>query len=291
AVALLDAGLVSDEGDVFGLTADDLARCDFFILKKGGLAANARKLLDNLEAAKSRPLWRVLVALSIRHVGPTAARDLAREFGSIDAIAAATTEQLAAVDGIGLTIAEAVQDWFGVDWHREIVEKWHRAGVRMAEERDSGPRPLAGLSVVVTGSLEGFSRDEAAAAILARGGKSAGSVSKKTAFVVVGESPGSKHAKAVELEVPILDEAGFRTLLDDGPEAARALAQVGPDEEGAAAEGMGTEETSAEATAAEGTGAEETGTEETGTDGTGTDASGTDGDEQRGGSGEEQQPG
>jgi len=289
--AVLDAGLVSDEGDVFGLTADDLARCDFFILKKGGLAANARKLLDNLEAAKSRPLWRVLVALSIRHVGPTAARDLAREFGSIDAIAAATTEQLAAVDGIGLTIAEAVQDWFGVDWHREIVEKWHRAGVRMAEERDSGPRPLAGLSVVVTGSLEGFSRDEAAAAILARGGKSAGSVSKKTAFVVVGESPGSKHAKAVELEVPILDEAGFRTLLDDGPEAARALAQVGPDEEGAAAEGMGTEETSAEATAAEGTGAEETGTEETGTDGTGTDASGTDGDEQRGGSGEEQQPG
>ncbi|HJQ02220.1 MAG TPA: NAD-dependent DNA ligase LigA [Jatrophihabitans sp.] len=229
AVALLDAGLVTDEGDLFALTTDDLARSEFFTLKGGGLAANAQKLLDNLAAAKSRPLWRVLVALSIRHVGPTAAQDLAREFGSIDAIAEASVEQLAAVEGIGLTIAEAVREWFTVDWHRSIVEKWRAAGVRMAEERaiDAGPKPLAGLSIVVTGSLEGFSRDEAAAAITGLGGKPASSVSKKTSFVVVGDSPGSKHAKAVELKVPILDEAGFRVLLEDGPEAAAAMAQVG----------------------------------------------------------------
>jgi DNA ligase (NAD+) len=229
AVALLDAGLVTDEGDLFALTTDDLARSEFFTLKGGGLAANAQKLLDNLAAAKSRPLWRVLVALSIRHVGPTAAQDLAREFGSIDAIAEASVEQLAAVEGIGLTIAEAVREWFTVDWHRSIVEKWRAAGVRMAEERalDTGPKPLAGLSIVVTGSLDGFSRDEAAAAITGLGGKPASSVSKKTSFVVVGDSPGSKHAKAVELKVPILDEAGFRILLEDGPEAAAAVAQVG----------------------------------------------------------------
>jgi DNA ligase (NAD+) len=229
AVALLTEGLVGDEGDLFSLTAEDLARCDFFTLKGGGLAANAHKLLDNLAAAKTRPLWRVLVALSIRHVGPTAAQDLAREFGSIDAIAEASVEQLAAVEGIGLTIAEAVREWFTVDWHRDIVEKWRAAGVRMSEERapDTGPKPLAGLSIVVTGSLEGFSRDEAAAAIASQGGKAASSVSKKTSFVVVGDSPGSKHAKAIELKVPILDENGFRTLLSDGPEAAREVAQVG----------------------------------------------------------------
>jgi len=229
AVALLNAGLVTDEGDLFSLGAEDLERSEFFTLKGGGLTANAHKLLDNLEAAKTRPLWRVLVALSIRHVGPTAAQDLAREFGSIEAIRKASVEQLAAVEGIGLTIAEAVREWFTVDWHLSIVDKWNRAGVRMAEERapDSGPKPLAGLSIVVTGSLEGFSRDEAAAAIAGLGGKAASSVSKKTSFVVVGDSPGSKHAKAVELKVPILDEDGFRTLLSDGPDAAREIAQIG----------------------------------------------------------------
>ena len=229
AVALLKAGLVADEGDLFGLSAERLAEAEFFTLKGGGLAANASKLLDNLEAAKTRPLWRVLVALSIRHVGPRAAQELAREFGSIDAIAAATAEQLAAVDGVGLTIAEAVLDWFAVDWHREIVDKWRAAGVRLAEERlpDAGPKPLAGLSVVVTGSLQNYSRDEAAAAIAGLGGKSASSVSKKTSFVVVGETPGSKHAKAVELKVPILDEAGFTVLLQDGPQAAAEVAQIG----------------------------------------------------------------
>jgi DNA ligase (NAD+) len=229
AVALLNAGLVTDEGDLFSLTAEDLERSEFFTLKGGGLTANAYKLLDNLEAAKSRPLWRVLVGLSIRHVGPTAAQDLAREFGSVEAIAGASVEQLASVEGIGLTIAEAVREWFTVDWHRSIVDKWQAAGVRMAEERapDAGPKPLAGLSIVVTGSLEGFSRDEAAAAIAGLGGKAASSVSKKTSFVVVGDSPGSKHAKAVELKVPILDEQGFRTLLSDGPDAAREVAQIG----------------------------------------------------------------
>jgi len=229
AVALLKAGLVSDEGDLFGLTAEDLQQCDFFVRKDGALAANAAKLLVNLEAAKTRPLWRVLVALSIRHVGPTAAQELAREFGSIDAIADASTEQLAAAEGVGLTIAESVREWFAVDWHRDIIEKWREAGVALAEERvvDDSPKPLAGLSIVVTGGLDNYSRDEAASAITTRGGKSAASVSKKTSFVVVGESPGSKYAKAVELKVPILDEDGFTVLLEQGPQAASAVAKIG----------------------------------------------------------------
>ncbi|HEX8092375.1 NAD-dependent DNA ligase LigA [Jatrophihabitans sp.] len=229
AVALLKAGLVTDEGDLFSLTAADLARSDFFRRKDGELAANARKLLDNLEAAKTRPLWRVLVALSIRHVGPTAAQVLAREFGSIQAIAEATPEQLAAAEGVGMTIAESIHEWFSVDWHQEIVKKWGAAGVQLEEERviDTSPKPLAGLAVVVTGSLENYSRDEAAAAITSRGGKAAGGVSKKTAFVVVGDTPGSKYAKAVELKVPILDEDGFTVLLEQGPEAATAVAKIG----------------------------------------------------------------
>jgi DNA ligase (NAD+) len=162
------------------------------------------------------------VALSIRHVGPTAARALATEFAGIEEIEAASTEQLAAVEGVGVTIAAAVTEWFTVDWHREIVDKWRAAGVRMADERgDSVPRILAGLTIVVTGSLPGFSRDDAKEAIVTRGGKAAGSVSKKTDFVVAGDSPGSKYDKAVELGVPVLDEDGFRQLLEDGsPDAA-----------------------------------------------------------------------
>ncbi|MGN6610449.1 MAG: NAD-dependent DNA ligase LigA [Angustibacter sp.] len=218
AQALLDAGVVHDEGDVFGLTADDLRRVPLYTRKDGELTANGAKLLANLEQARSQPLWRVIVALSIRHVGPTAARALATELGSIEAIRTATQEQLAAVEGVGPVIAEAVHEWFGVDWHRQVVEKWEQAGVRMADERDASvPRTLEGLTIVVTGSLEGFSRDEAKEAILARGGKASGSVSKKTSFVVVGESPGSKHDKAVQLGVPVLDEAGFRELLEQGP--------------------------------------------------------------------------
>lgn len=169
AIALLQAGVITDEGDLFTLAADDLLRTDLFTTQKGEISANGKRLLGNLGKAKQQPLWRVLVALSIRHVGPTAARALASEFGSLDAIEAATEEQLAASEGVGPTIAAAVIDWFTVDWHRAIVDKWRAAGVRMHDERDASiPRTLEGLSIVVTGSLAGFSRDEAKEAILAR---------------------------------------------------------------------------------------------------------------------------
>ncbi|MGZ4450285.1 MAG: NAD-dependent DNA ligase LigA [Nocardioides sp.] len=225
AVALLDAGVVANEGDVFDLDADALTRAPLFTRapKKGEgdapvLSANGQRLLDNLDKAKQVPLWRVLVGLSIRHVGPTAARALATEFGSMAAVREATEEQLAAAEGVGPTIAEAVVEWFAVDWHRRIVETWERAGVTMADQRDeSTPRTLEGLTIVVTGSLVDFSRDSAKEAILARGGKAAGSVSKKTDFVVVGESAGSKADKAEQLGVPILDEGGFKRLLAEGP--------------------------------------------------------------------------
>jgi len=221
AIALLESGLLVDEGDLFGLTAEQLATSSFFTTQGGALSANATKLLDNLTRAKTRPLWRMLVGLSIRHVGPTAAQALAREFGSIERIRSATEEELAAADGVGPTIATSIKEWFDVDWHCQIVDKWAAAGVRMAEEQaDTGPRPLEGLALVVTGSLSRFSRDQATAEIQQRGGKVTGSVSKKTDFVVVGDSPGSKYDKAVQLGVPILDEDGFETLLSDGPEAA-----------------------------------------------------------------------
>jgi DNA ligase (NAD+) len=217
-IALLQAGVITDEGDLFGLTEDDLLRTELFTVKGGELSANGRRLLANLDRARSQPLWRVLVAQSIRHVGPTAARALAGEFGSLDAIVAASLDELAAAEGVGPTIAAAVVEWFTVDWHRAIVDKWRAAGVRMADERDAAiERTLEGMSIVVTGSLTGFSRDDAKEAIVARGGKAAGSVSKKTAYLVAGDAPGSKYDKAVELGVPILDEDGFRALLADGP--------------------------------------------------------------------------
>lgn len=220
ATALLEAGVIGDEGDLFTLTAEDLLRTELFTTKAGELSANGKRLLANLDKAKAQPLWRVLVALSIRHVGPTAARALATEFASLDAIIEASEERLAAVEGVGPTIAAAVKDWFTVDWHRAIVDKWCTAGVRMADERDASiERTLEGLSIVVTGSLPGFSRDQAKEAIISRGGKAASSVSKKTAYVVAGDAPGSKYDKAVELGVPILDEDGFRRLLQEGPPA------------------------------------------------------------------------
>jgi DNA ligase (NAD+) len=339
ATALLTSGVLQDEGDVFALTEDDLLRVELFRTKAGALSANGRKLLDNLDSAKDRPLWRVLVALSIRHVGPTAAQALAREFGSLDVIEAAAEQAardteaagvaltsdgtaddvdppvvggdgeaeqgladvirrgaaashgvrggrvvagsvtaetavgdaaateaeraaaeeaeadaraaaeakvardaarartravaaalapIASVDGVGPTIAAAVRDWFAVDWHRDVVARWRAAGVRMVDEVDTSvPRTLEGLSIVVTGSMEGFSRDEAKEAIMSRGGRAAGSVSKKTAFVVAGDAPGSKYDKALELGVPLLDESGFRVLLERGPEAAREVATIG----------------------------------------------------------------
>ncbi|MBI5339724.1 MAG: NAD-dependent DNA ligase LigA [Mycolicibacterium rufum] len=220
AIALLQAGVITDEGDLFTLTADDLLRTDLFTTQKREVSANGKRLLANLGKAKAQPLWRVLVALSIRHVGPTAARALATEFGSLEAIMAASEEQLAATEGVGPTIAAAVTDWFTVDWHRAIVDKWRAAGVRMADERDASiERTLEGMSIVVTGSLTGFSRDDAKEAIIARGGKAASSVSKKTAYVVAGDAPGSKYDKAIELGVPVLDEDGFRRLLEGGPDA------------------------------------------------------------------------
>ena len=231
-IALLQAQVIADEGDLFTLTADDLLRTDLFTTKAGELSANGKRLLANLAKAKAQPLWRVLVALSIRHVGPTAARALATEFGSLEAIVAASEEELAAVEGVGPTIAAAVVEWFTVDWHRAIVEKWRAAGVRMADERDAGiERTLEGQTIVVTGSLAGFSRDGAKEAIIARGGKAAGSVSKKTSYLVAGDAPGSKYDKAIELGVPVLDENGFAELLANGPTRAGS-AQDGGDNSG-----------------------------------------------------------
>jgi len=229
--ALINSGAIGNEGDLFALTAEDLMTTSIFRTTKGALSKNGERLLENLERAKDKPLWRVLVALSIRHVGPTAARALATEFGSLERIRNASVEELAAVEGVGPTIAASVDEWFKVDWHREIVDKWAAAGVRMEDERDhSIERTLEGLSIVVTGSLEGFSRDQAKEAILLRGGKAAGSVSKKTAFVVIGDAPGSKADKAAELGVPILDEAGFRKLLEFGPDAVTGTGEGNDDD-------------------------------------------------------------
>jgi DNA ligase (NAD+) len=232
-VALLESKLIADEGDLFSLTAEKLATSPFFVNKQGGLTVNAGKLLPNLEDARHRPLWRILVALSIRHVGPTAARALAAEFGSLDAITAAPADRLAAVDGVGPIIAASVIDWFGVDWHQAIVDKWRAAGVDFGTAREAAAGgaaslPLAGITVVITGTLAGFTRDEAAEAVVAQGGKAASAVSKKTSFVVAGDSPGSKRDKALGLGVPVLDEAGFGVLLADGPAAARARQQPPP---------------------------------------------------------------
>jgi DNA ligase (NAD+) len=229
ASALLDAGVITNEGDVFALTEQDLLRTELFTRAAKRtetdratdgrvLSANGQRLLDHLDRAKQVPLWRVLVALSIRHVGPTAARALAQEFGSMQRIREAGEEELAAAEGVGPTIASAVIEWFDVAWHRRIVEAWEAAGVSMADERDeSVPRTLEGLTIVVTGSLVDFSRDSAKEAVLLRGGKAAGSVSKKTDFVVVGDNAGSKADKAEQLGVPVLDEDGFKALLEQGP--------------------------------------------------------------------------
>ena len=189
-------------------------------------SALALQLLDELEKAKSKPLWRLLVSLNIRHVGPVAARALSDWFGSLDAIRAASLDELAAVDGVGASIAEAVHEWFAVDWHVEIVDRWAAAGVQWATPGHAGPGAaaaaggvLAGLTVVATGSLDGFTREGAQEAIIAAGGKAASSVSKKTDFVAAGPGAGSKLAKAEELGVRIIDAAQFATLVSEGPAA------------------------------------------------------------------------
>ena len=227
--ALLDAGVVTDEGDLFDLTRATIIRAGLFtraakktdgpraVLDGKVLSANGEKLVDNLDKAKTQPLWRVVVALSIRPVGPTAARALGAHFGSMERIRTAPREELSEAEGVGGVIADSVIEWFDVDWHAAIVDKWAAAGVRMQDEVDtSRARTLDGLTIVVTGSLEGFSRDESKEAILSRGGKASGSVSKKTDYVVVGENAGTKAARAEELGVLVLDEAGFRQLLETG---------------------------------------------------------------------------
>jgi DNA ligase (NAD+) len=236
-IALLESGVIHDEASLFELDAETLRGVPLYSKQDGELTVNGLRLLDNLEGAKKQPLWRVLVALSIRHVGPTAARALARGFRSMERIRNASAEELASVDGVGPTIAVAVHEWFQVDWHDEIVQRWAASGVRMEDEVDESVAPtLDGLTLVVTGSLEGFSRDEAKEAILARGGKASGSVSKKTSFVVVGENPGTKHDKAVQLGVPVLDENGFRALLEGGPDAVTPAEAAAEATEDAAAE-------------------------------------------------------
>ncbi|WP_432038088.1 NAD-dependent DNA ligase LigA [Streptomyces cucumeris] len=203
----------------------------FFANQKGEPKKNALAMLANIEAAKQRPLARIITGLSIRHVGPVAATALAREFRSLDRIAEAGEEELAAVEGVGGIIAASVKQWFTVDWHREIVEKWRRAGVRLEEEagEDQGPRPLAGLTVVVTGTLASHTRDGAKEALQDRGAKVTGSVSKKTDFVVVGDNPGSKYDKAMQLKVPVLNDDGFAVLLEQGADAAKEVALTAPE--------------------------------------------------------------
>ncbi|MFJ6699119.1 NAD-dependent DNA ligase LigA [Streptomyces sp. NPDC091272] len=240
-----------DEGDLFDLTIEQLLPIRSYVLdpdsglpkvdpktgeekiatifanKEGEPRKNALAMLENIRAAKEMPLARVLTGLSVRHVGPVAAEALAREFRSIDRIEQASEEELAGVDGVGAIIAASLKEWFAVDWHQEILRKWKAAGVRMEEEgadEDRGPRPLEGLTVVVTGTLEKYTRDGAKESLQNLGAKVTGSVSKKTSFVVVGDSPGSKYDKAMQLKVPVLNEDGFRVLLSEGPEAAREAA-------------------------------------------------------------------
>lgn len=214
AQALLSDQIIEDESDLFALTAERLSASAFFRKKDGTPGANVEKLLAALQEARSRPLWRVVVALSIRHVGPTAAQALATSFGSMDAISKADPEELSNVEGVGPTIAEAVVEWFKQEWHRAIVSKWAAAGVHMVNESAAAlPQTLAGLTFVVTGGLESFNRDEISEVIAAHGGKASTSVSGKTSFLLVGADPGSKLAKAQELGVPIIDEATFKRML------------------------------------------------------------------------------
>ena len=217
AAALLADKLVTDEGDLFSLTLKDLSKSDFFTKKDGSISVIADRFVAGLELAKTRPLWRVLVALSIRHVGPTSAQALANKFGSIANIQKASADELANIDGVGGVIAEAIVEWFDIDWHKQIIKKWEKAGVALVDApKEKIPQTLEGLTIVATGSLSGFTRDEITEAITSRGGKAASSVSSKTDFVVAGDSAGSKLEKATELGITILDEAGFKKLLEKG---------------------------------------------------------------------------
>ena len=217
AAALLADKLVIDEGDLFGLTLKDLNRSPFFTKKDGTQSVIADRFVAGLELAKTRPLWRVLVALSIRHVGPTSAKALANEFGSIANIQKMSAQELANIDGVGEVIAEAIVEWFNIDWHKQIIKKWEKAGVALVDApKEKLKQSLKGLTIVVTGSLVDFSRDSATEAIISRGGKASSSISAKTDYLVAGDAAGSKLTKASELGVTILDEAGFKVLLEKG---------------------------------------------------------------------------
>ena len=217
AAALLADKLVIDEGDLFSLTLKDLSKSDFFTKKDGSISVIADRFVAGLELAKSRPLWRVLVALSIRHVGPTSAQALANKFGSIANIQKASADELANIDGVGGVIAEAIVEWFDIDWHKQIIKKWEKTGVALVNApKEKLKQTLEGLTIVVTGSLNDFTRDSVSEAIVARGGKAASSVSSKTDYVVAGDSAGSKLDKATELGITIIDEAGFKKLLEKG---------------------------------------------------------------------------
>jgi DNA ligase (NAD+) len=220
AAALLADKLVTDEGDLFALTENELKKSQFFqkTVKKELIAGkNVKKLLDGLEDAKNKPLWRVIVALSIRHVGPTSAQALANKFGSIEKIRNASIEELSNTEGVGEIIAVSIKEWFEIDWHQQIIKKWEKAGVSLVDAPKARMKQtLAGLTIVVTGSLKNFKRDEITEVITSRGGKASASVSSKTDFVVAGEEAGSKLNKAQELGITILDEAGFKVLLEKG---------------------------------------------------------------------------
>ncbi|MCX6445106.1 MAG: NAD-dependent DNA ligase LigA [Actinobacteria bacterium] len=214
AVALLNDKIIKDESDIFSLTEAKLMKSSFFTKKDGEKGKNLEKLIDALEEAKTRPLWRTIVALSIRHVGPTAAQALANTLGSMEAISKASVETLSEIDGLGDVIAQSVVEWFDVQWHRNIIEQWSKAGVVMVNQKaEDVPQTLSGLTFVVTGGLTGFTRDSIAETITAHGGKPSSSVSKKTDYVLVGTDPGSKLAKAQELGVTVIDEARFLELL------------------------------------------------------------------------------
>ena len=224
---LIHSGVLPDETMLFDLSENDLSRTEAYVTKSGKVNKQGETLLTKLQDAKQVGLWRVIVALSIRHVGPTAAKALAAHYRSIPALRTADLETMSQIDGVGPIIAQSVLDWFQVDWHQEIVDRWADAGVRMEADEDDEPTDDAGgeivadlfdgLTVVVTGTLVDFDRTSAKEAIESRGGKAAGSVSKKTSYVVAGEKAGSKLTKAEELGVPVLDEDGFKDLLANGP--------------------------------------------------------------------------
>lgn len=226
-----ETGLPKEDDDGVVKTRSPFRRNPTAAEKKNGLegpqpSSQAVKLLAELEKAKTKELWRLLVSLNIRHVGPVAARALAQWFGSLDAIRAASRDELAAVEGVGGIIADSLLSWFEVDWHQDIVRQWADAGVQWSTPGHPGPGAAAteggvldGLTVVATGSLEGYSREGAQEAIMKAGGKAASSVSKKTDFVAAGPGAGSKLAKAEALGVRIIDAAQFHLLVTEGPEA------------------------------------------------------------------------